>query len=80
MGLAQIFEAKFLPLIEARRFRRCSVLKAVHLSAAIRVWLPNFYLELRSVCSFWLGYDEFAKIEKEVDAVVFCKISRAGGG
>ena len=58
-------EAKLMPLVEGKRFKRCSVLKAIHLSAAIPCLVAKALYKTPYVLSFGYRYDEFAGIEKK---------------
>jgi glycosyltransferase involved in cell wall biosynthesis len=69
----RFFEAKLMPLVEGNRFRRCSVLKAVHLSAAIPCLAAKFLYGIPYALSFGYRYEEFAKIEKKWIQWIFIK-------
>ena len=56
-------EAKLLPLIQSKRFRRCSVLKAVHLTGAIPCLAAKLLYGIPYVLSYGYRYDEFAAVE-----------------
>ncbi|MBI5357194.1 glycosyltransferase [Candidatus Collierbacteria bacterium] len=64
-GWRRFLEAKLLPLIESKRFKRCLVLKAVHLSAVIPCLIAKLLYGTPYVLSFGYRYDEFALIEKK---------------
>ncbi len=67
-------EAKLMPLVEAKKFRRCSALKAVHLSAAIPCLVAKALYGTPYVLSFGYRYDEFALIEKKWLQWIFVKL------
>lgn len=69
----RFLEAMFLPFVQPDRFRRCSVLKAVHLSAAIPCLVAKVLYDIPYVLSFGYRYDEFAKIEKKWMQWIFIK-------
>ncbi|MEK7111595.1 MAG: glycosyltransferase family 4 protein, partial [Patescibacteria group bacterium] len=70
----RFFEAKLMPLVEAKRFKRCSVLKAVHLSAAIPCLVAKALYKTPYVLSFGYRYDQFAMIEKKWTQWIFIKL------
>lgn len=70
----RFFEAKLMPLIEAGRFKKCLVLKAVHLSAAIPCLVAKFLYGIPYILSFGYRYDEFAKIEEKWLQWIFVKL------
>ena len=70
----RFFEAKLMPLIQANRFRRCLVLKAVHLSAAIPCLIAKLLYGTPYVLSFGYRYDEFAGIENKWLQWIFIKL------
>ena len=63
-----------MPLVEAKRFKRCSVLKAVHLSAAIPCLVAKALYKTPYVLSFGYRYDQFAMIEKKWTQWIFIKL------
>ena len=67
-------EAKLMPLVEAKRFKKCSVLKAVHLSAVIPCLIAKLLYGTPYVLSFGYRYDEFARIEKKWLQMIFIKL------
>src|SRR3989338_2208200 len=67
-------EAKLLPLIQSKRFRRCSVLKAVHLTGAIPCLAVKLLYGIPYVLSYGYRYDEFAALERKWGAWLFAKM------
>ena len=70
----RFLEAKLMPLVESKRFKRCLVLKAVHLSAAIPCLVAKALYRTPYVLSFGYRYDEFALIEKKWSQWIFIKL------
>ncbi|MBI2309874.1 glycosyltransferase [Candidatus Collierbacteria bacterium] len=67
-------EAILLPLVQSDRFKRCSVFKAVHLSAVVPCLMVKALYRIPYVLSFGYRYDEFAKIEKKWVQWIFIKL------
>ena len=67
-------EAKLLPLIQGNRFRRCLVLKAVHLTGAIPCLVAKLLYGIPYVLSYGYRYDEFAALERKWGTWLFVKM------
>lgn len=58
-------ETMLLPFVQPARFKRCSVLKAIHLSAAIPCLMAKILYRVPYALSFGYRYDKFALVEKK---------------
>lgn len=67
-------EAKLLPLVQSKGFRRCSVLKAVHLTGAIPCLAAKLLYGIPYVLSYGYRYDKFAAVEGKWGAWFFVKM------
>jgi len=70
----RFFEALVLPFVERKRFRRCSVLKAVHLTGAIPCLMAKLLYGIPYVLSYGYRYDKFAALEKKWGAWLLAKM------
>lgn len=67
-------EALLMPVIQSGRFRRCRILKAVHLTGAIPCLISKLLYRTNYVLSYGYRYDEFAAVEKKWGVWLLTKI------
>lgn len=67
-------EALLLPVIQANRFQRCQVLKAVHLTGVIPCLVARLLYKTPYVLSYGYRYDEFASVEGKWNVWLLSKL------
>lgn len=67
-------EALFLPVVQANRFQRCQVLKAVHLTGVVPCLVARLLYRTPFVLSYGYRYDEFAALERRWNVWLLSKL------
>ncbi len=70
----RFFEALIFPIFKRKRFRRCAILKAVHLTGVAPCLIAKFLYGTRYILSYGYRYDKFAALERKWGAWLLAKM------